>query len=360
MKDPGEKSVIDMNLAVGDQNSDQSNIYMICLHTSPIPNSFMKINRSLNNEDNNSVIAPSNAHVSKHHSKNSRSSMVLSPNKYNQGGNPFQAIVDKVNHSKTAAGPNSPGSKTLAWAKPVGDTKPLPPISPGRSTTDRRGSFALLPSRPASAGGKAPATSEMNKSSSAVQRPVSAFETKKQSKAKILSEYTTIDIGNFLDETEHTCNIKYIPLNPVSNICAKAMGPPIDLLRKKPTLLAQRKVEVSAPNTGPKRSTKYWICLSDLWLYFFTGYGDSMCKMMVDVKDANAFIDMNKHKTHVLHVHFPDTRKWAFEFEDPAKAVKFVFAIGESQRAYKYKNSIFMPPPRSRHTKPLGFTCPIR
>ena len=127
-----------------------------------------------------------------------------------------------------------------------------------------------------------------------------------------------------------------------------------------PSLLAQRKVDTVSAPTGPKRSSKYWICLSDLWLYFFIGYGDSICKMMVDIKDANVFADSNKHMVHVLHIHFPDTRKWALEFEDQAKAVKFVFAIAESQRAYKYKNSIFMPPPRSTQSKPLGFTCPVR
>jgi hypothetical protein len=176
-----------------------------------------------------------------------------------------------------------------------------------------------------------------------------------------------LDVKKFLQSTYHTCTLRYTPLNPISSLCSKVFGPPIDALRKVPLVsfrksnskTGEKQMYLSQSNTG-KRSTQYWMVLADLWLYFFLSHNDANARLMGDVKDAEVFLERTT-RGDVLHIHHADSRKWQFEFDDEAKAVKFNFAINEAQRALKTGDSIFMKPPRTGDTRPFGHPgCHVR
>ena len=163
----------------------------------------------------------------------------------------------------------------------------------------------------------------------------------------------------FLEHTYHTCVMKYVPLNPIANMCGKVLGPPIDILRKLPQVSRRKDMVIEVPS-NQKRTTSYWLCLSDLWLYFFSSHNDTNVKLISDVKDAVVFIDKNPRHGNVLHIHHKDTRKWQFEFEDAYKATKFRFAIQECQDSLVTGSSIYFKLPRTGKVRTFGHTCPIR
>lgn len=184
---------------------------------------------------------------------------------------------------------------------------------------------------------------------------------------KTSQAHKKLDVKNFLESTYHTCTLRYIPLNPISNMCAKVLGPPIDALRKVP-LVSFRKSNsksvappvVTAQSNTAKRSTHYWLVLADLWLYFFLSHNDASARLMGDIKDADVYLERNA-RGEVLHIRHVDSREWQFEFEDEAKAVKFNFAINEAQNAMRTGESIYMQPPRSGDIKPFGYAgCHVR
>ena len=141
----------------------------------------------------------------------------------------------------------------------------------------------------------------------------------------------------------------YRPLNPISSVCLLASGPPLEDLRKPAEtdlrLLALKKVEDTAKmkNMLEGRTTLWWLVCSRLKLYFFQYHGDPKPRLVADVTQAHVEIDQQYMHKCVVKIRHTDKREWLLEFEDFKKALKFEFAVNESQAALKKDGgSMFM------------------
>lgn len=141
----------------------------------------------------------------------------------------------------------------------------------------------------------------------------------------------------------------YRPLNPISSVCLLASGPPLEDLRKPAEtdlrLLALKKVEDTAKlkSMVEGRTTLWWLVCSRLKLYFFQYHGDPKPRLVADVAHANVEIDPQYMHRCVVKIRHADKREWLLEFEDFKKALKFEFAVNESQAASKTEGgSMFM------------------
>lgn len=149
--------------------------------------------------------------------------------------------------------------------------------------------------------------------------------------------------------SQQKIRLMYQPLNPISSICLLASGPPLEDLRKPAEtdlrLLAMKKDS----DTGKMKSmvegrtTLWWLVLCRLKLYFFQYHGDPKPRLIADITQATCEVDpMYLHRT-VVSIKHADKRVWLIEFEDFKKALKFEFAVLESQEAAKRDGgSMFM------------------
>lgn len=147
----------------------------------------------------------------------------------------------------------------------------------------------------------------------------------------------------------HKIRLMYQPLNPISSLCLLASGPPLEDLRKPAEtdlrLLAMRKEsdtgKMKAMVEG--RTTLWWLVLCRLKLYFFQYYGDPKPRLIADITHATCEVDPMYTQRTVVSIKHADKRFWLIEFEDFKKALKFEFAVLESQEAAKREGgSLFM------------------
>lgn len=138
-----------------------------------------------------------------------------------------------------------------------------------------------------------------------------------------------------------TITIGYFPQNPISSFCQLAQAPPLDSLRKTVDLSVVRKLGIT--NNVLTRTTKWWLCLWNLRLYFFQFFGDARPRCVCDIRESHASVIQEKGQLHCVILSFVDGRKWLLEFPSPKDAIKFEFSVTESQRAYKENGgSMFM------------------
>lgn len=159
------------------------------------------------------------------------------------------------------------------------------------------------------------------------------------------------------DEVHYSgvCKLKYIPLNPIASICASAVGPPVDVLRKPAALLLRMPVEVTIKGKR-KRTSQWWLCLADLKLFFYQFQGDEHPRIVSDVREATAVLSENF--ANVVYLIHADKRKWQFDFDGFYEANKFIFALTECQKVARGETSIYMSAERLWKYKSLGHRCP--
>ena len=132
-------------------------------------------------------------------------------------------------------------------------------------------------------------------------------------------------------------------------MCLLASGPPLEDLRKPAEtdlrLLALKKVEDTAKlkSMVEGRTTLWWLVCSRLKLYFFQYHGDPKPRLVADISQAHVEVDPQYMHKCVVKIRHADKREWLLEFEDFKKALKFEFAVSESQAAARTEGgSMFM------------------
>jgi hypothetical protein len=140
----------------------------------------------------------------------------------------------------------------------------------------------------------------------------------------------------------------YQPLNPISSTCLLVSGPPLEDLRKPAETdlrLLNRKQEDSLKmkNMVEGRTTLWWLVLCRLKLYFFQYHGDPKPRLIADISHATCEVDQTYLQKTVVSIKHADKRSWLVEFEDFKAALRFEFAVSETQEAAKREGgSIFM------------------
>lgn len=154
---------------------------------------------------------------------------------------------------------------------------------------------------------------------------------------------------NVIALSQQKIRLMYQPLNPISSLCLLASGPPLEDLRKPAEtdlrLLAMKKDSDTGKmkNMVEGRTTLWWLVLCRLKLYFFQYHGDPKPRLVADITQATCEVDPMYLQRTVVSIKHADKRVWLVEFEDFKKALKFEFAVSESQEAAKREGgSMFM------------------
>mmetsp|Transcript_31775 Transcript_31775/g.43598 ORF Transcript_31775/g.43598 Transcript_31775/m.43598 type:complete len:314 (-) Transcript_31775:1276-2217(-) len=170
-------------------------------------------------------------------------------------------------------------------------------------------------------------------------------------------------------DPEHTCQLRYIPQNPISEMCQVVYAPPLDVLRKSADIIVVKKGKrrhataattatsgSAANNNGNNsnnnnsnsnlaaiptqsinsyRNYKYWMCIYRCRIYLYQYYGDAEPRFIGDLSDAFAetLHDKAGHTSYIVSVTHADQRQWLFEFTSKQFAAKLVLTINESRLA---------------------------
>lgn len=134
--------------------------------------------------------------------------------------------------------------------------------------------------------------------------------------------------------------IKYIPQNLMSSLCYQVQAVPLDALKRNADLSIKK--TQNNPNQL-SRTTRWWLCLFNLRVLFYQFYGDSRPRFIGDITTATVHCMTEKNLRHNIPIIHADGRKWLVEFYDVGDAVKFEFAVNESQKAYnEVKSSMYI------------------
>ena len=162
----------------------------------------------------------------------------------------------------------------------------------------------------------------------------------------------------------------HAPLNPCSSVCFLVSGPPLEELRKPPETdlrLLNRKTpaldnggEIKLKTMVEGRTSVWWFCLCSLRLYFFQYHGDCRPRLVASIVDATVEICPEYLNRSVVNITMADKRNWLVEFEDFKKALRFEFAVKESQEGYrKDGGSMFVNSKDVRSKREYGHNQPI-
>jgi hypothetical protein len=143
-----------------------------------------------------------------------------------------------------------------------------------------------------------------------------------------------LDVKNLRgkDPVNQKITIKYIPQNLMSSLCYQAQAVPLDALKRSADLTVKK----TGNNSNQlSRTTRWWLCLFNLKLMFFQFYGDARPRFIGDISSATVHCMTERNLKHNIPIIHADGRKWLVEFYDVGDAIKFEFAVNESQKAYR-------------------------
>ena len=80
---------------------------------------------------------------------------------------------------------------------------------------------------------------------------------------------------------DYTGQLRYLPQNPIAEMCQVVFAPPLDVLRKSADVVVlkgkRKQLGAAAVNqsSSSQRNYKFWLCIYKARLHLFQYYGDA-------------------------------------------------------------------------------------
>lgn len=192
--------------------------------------------------------------------------------------------------------------------------------------------------------------------------PIEATNAKRPSTVDLAAQKAEQPLEvQHVDAPDLSCSLYFIPLNRLGSFCCDAVGPRLDLLRRKGDYFETYGSMVEGKE---RRGWKWWLCLAEGKLYFYQCRGEMNPRFISDVSNAEIrFSNTNKGGTDSIWVTLlhQDGRVWRLGFNSMLEAKKFAFAIRESHLVVKGEKSKYLLSGFGNHgfagIRTLGHTC---
>lgn len=194
--------------------------------------------------------------------------------------------------------------------------------------------------------------------------------TPAEAKAEKADRNDRSEKGERADKTDdYFLRVLYYPQNPISAVVFLLAGPPVDILRlppvkdihaharNKPGAEDEAKKKLVTHDAGPAgRTTRWWLCMSNLRLFFFQAHGDVKPRFVSDIVDAAVGVDPAYTRGNVVQILHVDGRCWLLDLQSDRDAQQLEFAVKESQKAHRaQRGSIFLRTNDVRKRRMFGF-----
>ena len=137
--------------------------------------------------------------------------------------------------------------------------------------------------------------------------------------------------------------VKYIPMSSLGSLCCYVLAPPLDVLRKPPDAFTSL---IKGNQMSDRRSSRYWIVLCELTIYFFSAYAEAKPRFVMPIGDSTLAWDIQEmkesHEQHAIRLTLADKRQYIFDFDDKLEASKFYFNITECQKYQDDRSSLYV------------------